>query len=742
MTRVCADLVRVCLLLVALTGLASCNRTPPSIILVTVSGLRADEAVAAHMPKLAAMKQEGAFRDDALVTSPATIPGLMSVMTGASAERFGAVFDDQARLPADLATIAERLHARQFEARAYVGEGNVSTLTGLARGFDTFVTPSLPAQSAMAVDEPERAAPWRGGLVPAAQVLDQFSSFLRSRPNRNPLFAWLHFGDLEALDPADTVASYHARAAELDKVLGLLRSSIDSYGLSGRTTLVIASLGGMALGERGEIRHGLTLSKPVVEVPVVVVGAGKGETVPAGLAGLHALVLRLAGERDGGAGAGELAVTRLPERLYGWPSAALARSAGREFTCPGTAPPADVAALFQRAGCDPASGPATDAPAVLNAMAEAYAAMAEGRVDAAVSALGRASTLAPRGITPRVALLQVHPPPAGSPAAATLEADLVALAGDMTARRLDVARALVEGPWRAHGLELLQALDTAHLSPGEKIAAAEVYAAAQAPDAAAALVGQLLETEKDAPELLEWQGDLFLSSGNAYRARAAYEKALQSPRAKSANLAAKLADALAQLGEKDAALQRLAEALQLDPGYRYPHARAAAILLEQGKEKAAADAVAKSIRASGDEVQDALARARALERLGLLPAAAGEIQEVMEKHAGDPFLEVGVARLALAAGKADDARRRLLALLEARPGMAQAWVELARVEATAGDETKAVAALDKAEASAGPAVTITVRRDPAFRKFGAGSALARRADAFDGRGAPKQGRER
>jgi predicted Zn-dependent protease len=200
---------------------------------------------------------------------------------------------------------------------------------------------------------------------------------------------------------------------------------------------------------------------------------------------------------------------------------------------------------------------------------------------------------------------------------------------------------------------------------------------------------------------------------------------------------AKLGNTLVDLGEKDAALARYAEATRLDPSYRYPFTRAAELLLAQGKEGEAATALVKSVGATGDPVQDVLNQARALERAGLLSYAATLVDEALAKDPQNLALQLGMARLMGAGGRHDDARQRLQAILATQPGVAQAWVELARVEAAAGNESAAIDALDKAEPISGPQVTETVRADKLFGKGGPESALARRAAAFQGRGQPR-----
>jgi predicted Zn-dependent protease len=312
--------------------------------------------------------------------------------------------------------------------------------------------------------------------------------------------------------------------------------------------------------------------------------------------------------------------------------------------------------------------------------------------------------------------------------------ELKAIAGPSVARRIDVARTLAGAEDIAGARAILDQLLAGRLTPGERVAVAEQLSSIGATDSAIEQIQLLIDEEKDAPELYEWQGDLFLQTQNAYRARVAYEKALESPRQRSAGLVAKLGNALADLGEKDAALARFAEATRLDPSYRYPYTRAAEVLLAQGKEGEAATALVNSVGTTGDAAQDALNQARALERAGLLSYAATIVAEGLAKDPQNLALQLGLARLMGAGGRHDDARKRLQDILATQPGVAQAWVELARVEAAAGDEAAAIAALDQAEPVAGPQVTETVRTDKTLAKGGPDSALARRAAAFQGRG--------
>ena len=544
---------------------------------------------------------------------------------------------DMARIPAGLPTLAEILKREGYETRAYLGEGSISTLSGLARGFDLFETPSSPALAAIAADESGRLRPWRGGFVPAQQVASAFLSYLRARPNQNPLFVWVHFGDPAGrFDPNQPKAAYDAAVKDVNEAVGLLRDALDSYGLSGRTTLIVAPLYGMGLGEQGEQRFGLTLSDPVAVETVSLLGSGAGRVAPpASLAGLHDTVLDILdidpSKAPRTAASPAVAVTTLPQRLYGWP--ALRRGAGEP------APPLVA---------NPGEAPAAE---VLARMGEAHQALASERIPDAVAALQDAARLAPLAIAPRALLVQLIPPAERAP----VLAELKAIAGESVARRIDVARTLAGAEDNAGARAILDPLVAGRLTPGERVAVAEQLSTIGATEAAIEQVQLLIDEEKDAPELYEWQGDLFMQTQNAYRARVAYEKALESPRQRSAGLVAKLGNTLVDLGEKDAALARYAEATRLDPSYRYPYTRAAELLLAQGKEGEAATALVKSVGATGDPLQDVLNQARALERAGLLSYARDARRRGARKGPPEPRAPAGHGA---AGGRGRPSRRR------------------------------------------------------------------------------------
>jgi predicted Zn-dependent protease len=212
-----------------------------------------------------------------------------------------------------------------------------------------------------------------------------------------------------------------------------------------------------------------------------------------------------------------------------------------------------------------------------------------------------------------------------------------------------------------------------------------------------------------------------------------YQKAAESPRARTAFLVAKWGDALRALGDHDGALQRYAESLQIDPGYRYPHSQAAGSLTAKGQDNAAAQALALSVATTGDLVFDAVARATALQQAGMLAAAGNEIDAASAKFPDAEALPLVLSRIYAKAENLERSKAVLEEFLVDHPNSAPILIQLARSYSRAGDEAAAIDALHRAEAEAGPGLTEVVRQDPVFQRA-KGSALSKAALAFAGRG--------
>ncbi len=702
-------LVAVLLLLLA----SGCRGRQRNVLLVTVSGLRADAVRPDRTPQLASLP--GRIAGDVVVPVPDTAVALEAVMTGRGLESLGNRYGDLFRVPPGAVVLAERFAERGFRTVAFVGDGALSEMTGLARGFAEYHVPSGVGDTPILTDETARMKPRGSGLVPAERLRDAVGAWLSDHAQEGPFFVWVHLGDLSAsVGAEDPRVAYAEALGRVDGAVGDIVGALATYGVDNRTTVAVVSLHGEGLGTNGETGHGIFLSDEVVRVPAWMAGPGGVPAVsgarPVDLGGIGRALAGVAGLATTDEPAGEpRSATWWPSRLYGWPNDAP----------PGSAP--EVLALMGRARQVTLQGNAADARRVLRDIC----------------------ALVPGGLAPRLLLARnlgaaIRSQKGAERERKSLERELERvleasrkLAGDDLARRFDLARVLVGLGRRDDALAQATWIEGHAATAGQRLALAQLYAEAGANERAAELLGELAAAEPSpAPELWTWRGDLLRRVGNTYQARQAYEKAVSSPRGRTPEVLAKLGDCLASLGEQDAALRRYAEAVRLDPTYRYPHVKAAEILLEQGKKGEAATALAMSVADMGDPVQVAVERARRMLEHDLPGPAAEELSRALEKEPENGKLLCWLARVYAEAGERERASELLDRVLEKHPDSPLAWEERARLAALAGDEEEALRCLQRAEKYASPVLAGRVRRDPVFRRSGATSPLAQFAARF------------
>ncbi|MDQ7006491.1 MAG: tetratricopeptide repeat protein [Acidobacteriota bacterium] len=735
------------------------------MVLITVPGLRVDGLTAERMPQTDALGEVQTL----LTPSPSTVPALVAVMGGEDPDRLLALEPDMVRVGPEVQTLAFRLKGAGFGTAAYLGDGDVSPLTGLLRGFDSYLGASWPAAHAAIQDQQDavgRVRPRRGGLIASRQLVDGFAADLRRRTDHSSFFAWLHFSELSvAAQAEDPRAAWDKALPQIDQAVGDVVSALETYGWADDAVIVVASLHGEALGDGGEVRHGLTLANSVIEIPALFSGgvAGGPAAPLRRLAQLPAEVLRRAGlEVSIPPSLPAVSISLLPRRLYGLAPIALVDtgrgvlevSHGSRWTPAEGKQPLQgaealdaagptVAARLEAAGVPLVSGePIAEDLAFLADVRRASDRLAAGQAEQAASILavvrrGHSEAWALRFLQMEALLA------AGESHRTELEALLKEVAADSAGdanARLDRLRLLARATRGRSLVDDALALVESDLRPGQRLLLAQVLEQLEATEPAIEEIEKVLEGDDDAPELEEWRGDLLQGAGNAYRAKEAYERALRSPRAPRASLLAKLGDAYAALGQGDQALQRYAAALEADPDYRYPHSKAAEILLARGEADRAADALVKSLPRTGDEVQDAVTRARVLLARSLVGPALVELTRALEKHPGHPALSRRLAQVYSQSGDKERAIEVLEVSHQTVPRNPGVLFDLLRLTAEVGDATGALRLLDDLQPLAGPELTRSVRGDQALKA--AGGELARRAAAFQGaRPAPGGGKK-
>ncbi len=341
MTR--RDFLRSSALAAAAFALGCGRRSPstshhPNLVLVVCDTLRADHvgcygSPLGLTPAMDGLAQRGTRFARVMSCAPTTGPSHATLMTGTYPTRHG-VIDNYGVMAEGRPTLAETLREAGYQTAAFVSNCVLRPegIRGIERGFDSYDC-TLPSVERNRPSEAYRKAN------------DTTEAVLRwlAREARPPFFLWVHLmephGPYEVPDPAllDRVPPAPARAGEpatlpvladsfapggipAYQLLGKERrpreyrrryaarvAYVDRYvgrvleGLpTGNTVVALLADHGELLGEHGYyFEHGVTLTEPVLRVPLLLAGpglpAGKQVDLPVSNADLGPTLLELAG---------------------------------------------------------------------------------------------------------------------------------------------------------------------------------------------------------------------------------------------------------------------------------------------------------------------------------------------------------------------------------------------------------------------------------------------------------------
>lgn len=163
------------------TCLAGCVQRRPSVLIVSIDSLRADQLEArpgGHLvtPRLAALASESLRYDQAIAPAPWTTPSLMSLMTGLPAPVHGVEEHDRA-LASGVPTLAERFRAAGYHTAAFVPAATLRPEYGFDRGFESY---DLTNYGHIQISSPELLG----------KVLARIESW-----RDEPFFIWVHLWD-------------------------------------------------------------------------------------------------------------------------------------------------------------------------------------------------------------------------------------------------------------------------------------------------------------------------------------------------------------------------------------------------------------------------------------------------------------------------------------------------------------------------------------------------------------------
>ncbi len=247
------------------------------VVLITVDTLRFDavgffDAAGAEespwrtpTPSLEAIAEEGRVFTFAVAHAPLTLPSHASMLTGLYPYQHGVRENAGFVLPEEARTLAEILKAEGFATAAFVSAFVLDGRFGLSRGFDVYGD-RIARGGSFQVSE-------RRGDETVAKALEWWQSQAGQRR-----FLWLHLFDPHA--PYDAGSPWSEQAttpyqAEVAAVDAYLRPLLDLFAAAEPRPLVaFTSDHGEALGDHGELTHGIFAYQSTLQVPLLVWGPG------------------------------------------------------------------------------------------------------------------------------------------------------------------------------------------------------------------------------------------------------------------------------------------------------------------------------------------------------------------------------------------------------------------------------------------------------------------------------------
>jgi arylsulfatase A-like enzyme/Tfp pilus assembly protein PilF len=296
------------LIILALLAMTCREKARPlNVLLITVDTFRADR-VGRNTPTLSRLAGEGVRFDAADSPVPLTLPAHASLMSGLLPLHHGLRNNGVGAFPAARQTLAAAF-AKSYRTGAFVGSFILDHRFGLDRGFERYDDEIVRnGTDSSGTFDAER----RGG-----EVVDRALDWLRQNDAR-PFFAWVHLYDAHApyAPPPPYPQTYDGEVAYVDAQVARLLAAVDR----GNTIIVVVGDHGEALGEHGELTHGLLLYEPTLHVPMIIAAPSLAARViktPVSTVDLAPTIAALAGvafaPADGRNLAGDLRNDREPQ---------------------------------------------------------------------------------------------------------------------------------------------------------------------------------------------------------------------------------------------------------------------------------------------------------------------------------------------------------------------------------------------------------------------------------------------
>ncbi|HYC92440.1 MAG TPA: tetratricopeptide repeat protein [Thermoanaerobaculia bacterium] len=257
----------------------ACNQQPETpaaapraqdIILITIDTWRADAAgfggnTRVKTPFLDSLAAKGTVFTNAHAHNVVTLPSHANILTGLLPYQHGIRDNAGFTLDAKHETVAAMLKRAGYATGAFVGAFPLDARFGLDRGFDVYDDNYGKGQAAFDFSIQERRAD---------TVLQAATAWWRSTEGRKR-FLWVHVYDPHA--PYAPPAPFTGYLGEVEYVDQQLASAFGA--LTGDPLIIVTADHGEALGDHGEITHGLFAYEATLKVPLLVSGGGAAKGV-------------------------------------------------------------------------------------------------------------------------------------------------------------------------------------------------------------------------------------------------------------------------------------------------------------------------------------------------------------------------------------------------------------------------------------------------------------------------------
>ena len=242
---------------------------PPDVILITIDTLRADALGFAgnrgvQTPFLDRIASESVVFTNAHAHNVVTLPSHVNILTGLYPYQHGVRDNAGYVLDPKFRTLAPLLKERGYATGAFVGAFPLDARYGLPPGFDIYDDRYPEGAGKLDFKVPERSAD---------EVLSLATKWWSGQSGKR--FVWIHLYDPHApYAPPGEFASRFASAPYLGEV-AYVDSAIEKHlgpllKSDREILLVITADHGEALGDHGELTHGLFAYESTLKVPLLV----------------------------------------------------------------------------------------------------------------------------------------------------------------------------------------------------------------------------------------------------------------------------------------------------------------------------------------------------------------------------------------------------------------------------------------------------------------------------------------